>query len=111
MVWGPEKTRNLVPCKKAHQAKVMAWVGIANGRVLPVYWFEGSVNSDKYLTMLQTMVWPAIRARATRDQYRTELPLTALQVYSISLNPSLGTESFQGKLSTSGPHTALTSTP
>ena len=69
VVWGPEKTRNLVPCKKAHQAKVMAWVGIVNGRVLPVYWFEGSVTSNKYLTMLETMVWPAIRSRATRDQY------------------------------------------
>ena len=69
MVWGPEKTRNLVPCKKAHQAKVIAWVGIVNGRVLPVYWFEGSPTSNKYLIMLETMVWPAIRAKATRDQH------------------------------------------
>ena len=27
----------------------MAWVGIVEGRILPVVWFEGSVNSDVYL--------------------------------------------------------------
>ena len=69
VVWGPENTRNVVACKKAHGAKVMAWVGIVDGKVLLVHWFQGSVDSAAYLNMLQTMVWPAIRGKATRHQY------------------------------------------
>ena len=69
VIWGPANTRNVVPCKKAHQAKVMAWVGIVDGKVLPVHWFEGSVDSNKYLDMLQTKVWPAIKGRSTRNQF------------------------------------------
>ena len=69
VVWGPANTRNVVACKKAHQAKVMAWVGIVDGKVLPVHWFEGNVDSNKYLDMLETIVWPAVRGSATRKQY------------------------------------------
>ena len=69
VVWGPAETRNVVACKKAHGAKVMAWVGIVNGKVLPVHWFQANVDSPAYLDMLRTMVWPAIRGMATRHQY------------------------------------------
>ena len=47
----------------------MAWVGILAGQVLPVHWFEGSVDGPTYLDMLQTVVWPTIRRRATRRAY------------------------------------------
>ncbi|KAF0292002.1 hypothetical protein FJT64_016980 [Amphibalanus amphitrite] len=67
--WSPENPNKLVPCKKAQGQKVMAWVGVVDGKCLPVHWFTGSVNSDAYLEMLQTVVWPAVRARATRHQY------------------------------------------
>ena len=43
VVWGLENPDVVVPCKKAHGAKVMAWVGIVDGQVLPVHWFSGSV--------------------------------------------------------------------
>ena len=69
VMWGPENPNQVVACKKAHGAKVMAWVGIVDGVVLPVHWFEGSVDGPTYLGMLQTMVWPAIRGRATRREY------------------------------------------
>ena len=69
VVWGPEGTRNVVSCKKAHGAKVMAWVGIVDGQVLPVHWFQGSVDSSTYLSMLKDKVWPAIRSKATRRNY------------------------------------------
>ena len=39
----------------------MAWVGIVNGRVLPIHWFDGNVTADAYLKMLKGVVWPAIR--------------------------------------------------
>ncbi|KAF0311836.1 RNA-directed DNA polymerase from mobile element jockey [Amphibalanus amphitrite] len=67
--WSPENPNKLVPCKKAQGQKAMAWVGVVDGKCLPVHWFTGSVNSDAYLEMLQTVVWPAVRARATRHQY------------------------------------------
>ena len=67
--WGPEGTENLVACKKAPGAKVMAWAGLIDGKVLPIHWFEGSVNAASYLAMLKGLVWPAVRASATRKQY------------------------------------------
>ena len=69
VMWAPKDHNNVVPCKKAHGAKVMAWVGILDGRVLPVHWFQGSVDAKAYLEMLKEVVWPAIRGRATRREY------------------------------------------
>ena len=69
VIWAPENPRTVVECKKSHGAKVMAWVGIVDGQLLPVHWFEGNVDSETYLHMLQTVVWPAIRGRATRRGY------------------------------------------
>ena len=43
--WGPVNPNYVVPCKKAHGTKIMAWVGIVDGRVLPVYCFNGSVTA------------------------------------------------------------------
>ena len=40
-----------------------------DGKCLPVHWFHGSVNSDAYLEMLKTVMWPAVKARATRQQH------------------------------------------
>ena len=67
--WAPFNPHELVQCKQQGGKKVMAWVGIVDGVVLPVYWFEGSVDSQQYLEMLRTHVWPAIRHRATRKGY------------------------------------------
>ena len=48
----------------------MACVGIADGRCLPVVWFNGLVNSDVYLDqVLKRTVWPAVRNIATKQQY------------------------------------------
>ena len=67
--WAPMKPQKLVPYKKAHAAKVMAWVGIVDRRRLPVYWFEGSVTGGTYLEMLKTVMRPVVRAQATRREY------------------------------------------
>lgn len=66
--WAPQNPNKLVPCKKAHGQKVMAWVGLVDGKCLPVHWFHGSVNGEAYLEMLKTVMWPAVKARATRQQ-------------------------------------------
>ena len=62
-------TENVASCRKAHGAKVMAWVGMVDGKVLPVHWFQGSVDAAAYLEMLRTVVWPAIKSLATRKRY------------------------------------------
>ena len=60
----------LQECKKAHGEKVMAWVGIVDGRILPVVWFEGSVNSNVYLEqVLKNSMWNSVKNLATRRQY------------------------------------------
>ena len=45
----------------------MAWVGFVNGKLLPIHWFEGSVNGNQYLEMLKNKVWPPVGGTATRD--------------------------------------------
>ena len=65
----PKLARPLQEGPKAHGQKLMAWVGLVDGKSLPVHWFHGSVNSDAYLKMLKTVMWPAVKARATRQQY------------------------------------------
>ena len=47
---------------KTHGEKIMAWSGFAGGRCLPVVWFNGSVNGDKYLNdVLKGTIWLAVR--------------------------------------------------
>ena len=67
MKWAPENPNTVLQCEKAHGAKVMAWVGMVDGKVLPVHWFEGSVDGDVYLDMLKTMVWPAAQCMLLVD--------------------------------------------
>ena len=59
----------LILCSYWALVLVMAWVGMFDGKVLPVHWFEGSVDGDVYLDMLKTMVWTAVRGMATRRSY------------------------------------------
>ena len=50
----------------------MCWVGVVDGRVLPIHWFEenGScVNGDSYLDMLKTVVWPSVSRTAKRKKF------------------------------------------
>ena len=65
--WAPSHPHEIIDCKKAHGQKVMAWVGMVDGRILPVVWFEGSVTSTVYLEqVLKSSVWPTVIAVATR---------------------------------------------
>ena len=48
----------------------MSWVGVMDGKVVSVFWFVNdfdgsnvSVNSDRYLRMLQTDVYPKLRQK------------------------------------------------
>lgn len=67
--WAPMNPHQLIECKKSRGEKCMAWTGIIDGKCLPVVWFEGSVNGEVYLKLLKDVLWPSIRAVATRKQY------------------------------------------
>ena len=48
----------------------MALVGMADGKILPVMWFERFVNSEVYLEQaLKGTEWPAVTDLATKYQY------------------------------------------
>ena len=51
--------------------KIMAWAGIVDGRILPIVWFKPgeSVNSQIYLNLLETKLWPAIESDRNVDRY------------------------------------------
>ena len=67
--WAPANPHNLVQCKKQGRKKVMAWSKMVDGKILPVFWFEGSVNGEVYLDMIKRTIWPSIKARSTRRRY------------------------------------------
>lgn len=68
VMWAPSNPHLIAQGKDHHGQKVMAWLGVVDGKCL-LHWFSGTVNGDSYLQMLQTVVWPAIRHRATARQY------------------------------------------
>ena len=56
------------PSYKKGQIKVMCWVGLVNGKILPIHWFKEDgqpvrVSGEKYLDLLEETVWPAVRIR------------------------------------------------
>ena len=54
--WVSVNPNNVVPCRKAHGAEVMAWVGIVDGTMLPVHWFQDSLDSKTYIDMLKEVM-------------------------------------------------------
>jgi inhibitor of nuclear factor kappa-B kinase subunit alpha len=73
--WSITNPHNYEQCYKQGQEKLMCWVGIVDGRVLPIVWFQNadqlpvSVNGENYLDLLQTTLWPSVRHQSTRQQY------------------------------------------
>ena len=68
--WSPVNRHELVECKKAHCEKAIAWVGIIDGRCLPVVWIDGSVNGKNYLEKgLKDTVWQNVKHVPTRKEY------------------------------------------
>ena len=67
--WAGENPHYTEEVKKQGGLSVMCWVGIVDGKILPVHWFEGSVNKDSYLAMLEDKVWPVVRGSASRKGF------------------------------------------
>lgn len=68
--WGPCDPEVEVECREQGGQKVMCWAGVINGQII-IHWFDPgmSVNGQTYLNMLQTVVWPQVKAVATRKSY------------------------------------------
>ena len=89
----------------------MAWVGILDGRVLPPYWFEGSVNQVSYLDMLKNDVWPLIQRVVHTRRYWFQQDGASCHVTRKVMDfwiQSFLQDSFHVILNTFGPHTRLT---
>ena len=68
VTWSVTNPNEVVEVRDQGVAKVMAWVGIVNGRLLPIHWFAGSVDGNQYLNMLKDKVWPALKRYSTKEQ-------------------------------------------
>jgi inhibitor of nuclear factor kappa-B kinase subunit alpha len=73
--WSTKNPYVYEECYNQGKAKIMCWTGIVDGKVLPIFWFENedgspaSVNRERYLSVLKEILWPAVRAQATRKGY------------------------------------------
>ena len=46
----------------------MCWTGLMDGKELGPFWVDCSMNGMENNEMLKDLVWPAVRATATRNQ-------------------------------------------
>ena len=62
-VWSSSNPFRYDDCVKQGAEKVMCFVAIVAGKILPPIWFPPgtSINSDKYLEILRDLVWPEIQ--------------------------------------------------
>ena len=67
-VWAPVNPYLNVECKTQSQQKIMAWVGLFEGKVIGPFWIEGTMNKEVYHDLLKNKIWPAIRSKVTRNQ-------------------------------------------
>ena len=51
-----ENPHNVEEVKVQGAKKVMAWAGFVDEKFLPIRWFEGSVNGESYIEMLESTV-------------------------------------------------------
>ena len=63
VIWSGENPSNICEVKQQGATKVMAWAGIVDGRVLPIYWFHENITAKSYLKMLENHVMPAIQGK------------------------------------------------
>ena len=73
--WNTENTHEVVETNDRNAKKVMIFVTIVDGHIPIVHAFVGedgktqSVNGTCYLELLQEVVWPALKYKATRRSY------------------------------------------
>ena len=66
-VWSPVNPYLNVECKTQSQQKIMVWVGLCAGQVIGPFWIEQTMDNGVYNKLLKEKVWPAVKAKATRN--------------------------------------------
>ncbi len=66
-VWSPVNPYINVECKTQSQQKIMVWVGLCAGQVIGPFWIEQIMDNGVYNKLLKEKVWPAVKAKATRN--------------------------------------------
>jgi hypothetical protein len=71
--WSATNPYQIAECQVQGDAKVMAFVALVDGRISCLHWFTEngqnvSVNSTRYLELMQDVLWPSVRGSATRKQ-------------------------------------------
>ena len=66
--WGPKNPHAQEQILNSRQG-IMVWCGVTSAGVLGPYFFDGPVNADAYLHLLQTTVWPYARYKRLTFQH------------------------------------------
>ena len=67
IVWASNNPHRQVEVPHSQQS-VMVWCGLSSQGLIGPHFFDGSVNSESYLNVLETVVWPAVRRRGLTFQ-------------------------------------------
>ena len=69
-IWAPHDPEIETNTRNQGESKVMCWAAMVDSTMI-IHWFEGSksVTGDTYLEMLKEVVWPKVRAVATKKNY------------------------------------------
>ncbi|KAJ8939895.1 hypothetical protein NQ318_023235 [Aromia moschata] len=60
--WSTENKHLSIPVRTQYPQKLNVWVGLLGESIVGPFFINGSLNSNKYLTMLQQQIIPAVRA-------------------------------------------------
>ena len=61
LYWAPENPQWVVE-QSLHSPRTTAWAAIWQGGVYGPFFFDGTVNKERYLQMLQKEFWPVVVA-------------------------------------------------
>lgn len=68
-IWLPTRPKSCLETD-LHPEYVMVWCAISANHVFGPYYFEGTVNNENYLEMLQNSFWPEmLRTRSYKEYY------------------------------------------
>lgn len=68
VTWATQNPHVYVEKATQNKAGVMLWVGLIKDHIIGPFFFDGSVNGDIYLQLLQTQVLPELRAVMGEDE-------------------------------------------
>ena len=93
----------MVHCKQANRAKVMVWVRIVDGKLLPVDWIRGCCSIHEDVENFCSAPFVVVLLRSSISSNKTEETCTVRPRCWTSARRSSGTESSPANPSTTAP--------